>query len=72
LSSPHGQIFLQQLTDRLEGAAESGESCLTIGLVWGYGETFLISILKKYLSSQGYEVEFKDSKNADMSMTIKW
>jgi len=72
LSSPHGQIFLQQLTDRLEGAAESGESCLTIGLVWGYGETFLISILKKYLSSQGYEVEFKDSKSADMSMTIKW
>jgi hypothetical protein len=72
LSSQHGQFFLHQLEELIDGKAESGESCLTIDLVWDYGETFLISILKKYLSSQGYEVKFTGVKHADMSMTIKW
>ena len=72
LSSDHGQLFLNQLKDRIETAAYSGEDTLAVTAVHEFGESVMVPILSQYLEYMDYQVKTEKLSNEDVSIKISW
>lgn len=72
LSSDHGQLFLNQLKDRIETAAYNGKDTLTVTAVHGFGESVMAQILRQYLELMDYQVKTQKLSNEDVSIEISW